>query len=362
MQNIFEKYSNKEILSIAKARKRAQESKSKFIGMKYFNLEDLRFSTPKYVADYRAKRLSCNRIVDLCCGIGSQSIAFSKTCKKVLAVEIDERKIKYAEINDKEKKIKFVHGDILSEKVSKQIAEFKPDIIFCDPERLESEPARIIHSIKPSIMKILDIYSKITKNISIELPPQINLEQLEDLKKFGEFEAEYLSFNNKLNRMTVYFNGLKKADISAADVSGARIEKRGSRAEISEKPLKFIYEVSSAVTKAGIENEFALLINAKILGREKNRFLLTSRALCKNKEAGAFSKAYKLVAVSNNFNNTINILKKFGFGRVVLKIRIKPEDYWKERSRYQKLLKGKKEATLFKLNKENCIICEKISL
>lgn len=356
-----EKYGG-ESLIIAKARKRAHESKSKFIDLVYFNLEDLRFSTPKRVADYRAKRLSCTRIADLCCGIGSQSIAFSKTCKEVLAVEIDKRKIEYARMNDKEKKVKFIQGDVLSENTKKEVNEFKPDIIFCDPERLKSESVRILGSIKPSLIKIFEFYSKVTKNIAIEIPPQMNLKQLEELKKFGEFEAEYLSFNNKLNRMTVYFNDLKKADISAADISGTRIEKADCKAELSKKPLKFIYEASGAVKKAKLENEFALLINAKILGGKKKMILLTSESLCKNKEAKAFSKVYRLIAVSNNFNNTINILRKFGFGKVVLKIRIKPEDYWKERGRYQKLLKGKKEATLFKLNEESCIICEKISL
>ncbi len=349
-----------ELLSIAKARKRASESKSKFLDLTYFNEEDLRFSTPKEVADYRAKKLKCNKIVDLCSGIGSQSISFSKNCKNVLAIELDEKKVKYAEMNDKNKKIKFVVGDVLSKEIIKEVKEFAPDIIFCDPERLEEEKERSLDSIKPSIKKLIEIYSKITPNICIEIPPQIELEKL---KEFGSFEAEYLSYNNKLNRLSLYFGSLKKCDVSVADVSGTRIEKTNNKAKIAVFPSRYLYEASSAITKAGLENELALSINAEILSKEKNRLLLTSNEASNIREAKVLSKIYKVLGFSDNFKEIIKILKINKIGKVILKKNIRPENYWQERKKYEKLLSGKKEACLFSVkckNKEIEIVGENL--
>jgi hypothetical protein len=42
----------------------------------------------------------------------------------------------------------------------------------------------------------------------------------------------------------------------------------------------------------------------------------------------------------------------------VLRAKLAPEDYWKERKKYENGLKGKKIVHLFLL--ENAIICEKI--
>ncbi|MEK6922092.1 MAG: methyltransferase, partial [Nanoarchaeota archaeon] len=49
--------------------------------------EQKRFASPAVVALYRAERLACDTIVDLCSGFGFQSFAFAKTCKQVIAVE-----------------------------------------------------------------------------------------------------------------------------------------------------------------------------------------------------------------------------------------------------------------------------------
>jgi NADH:ubiquinone oxidoreductase subunit C len=355
-----------ELLSIAKARKRARESKPKFIDAKYFNLEDLRFSTSKDVADYRAKRLSCNRIVDLCCGIGSQSLAFLTTCKNVLAIDIDKRKIAYAKMNDKSAGIKFICEDILSEEAINIVKNFQPEIIFCDPERLEAEEERNLESIKPDIRKIIEIYSRITPNLCIEIPPQINFSKLKELEEFGEFEAEYISFNNKLNRLNLCFGNLKKCEVSVVDVFGTRIEKniKAIKAKTANKLLNYLYEASTAIIKAGLENEFANKIRAEILDEDKTKLLLTSNEASKTKETKAFSKIYKILGFSDNFNGIIKILRDNKAGKVVLKKKISPENYWQERKKYEKCLFGKKEACLFSIksekNKEVEIVAEEL--
>jgi 16S rRNA G966 N2-methylase RsmD len=325
----------------------------KFIGnIKHFNQEDLRFATPVIVADYRAERLKCNKIIDLCSGIGIQAGAFAKTCGQVLGIEIDERKVKFSKENFKEmNNLQFVQGDVLDKKIIQKIQDFKPDIIFCDPERLAEEKERTLYSIKPDLKKLIEIYSKLCKNICIEMPPRINIEKLKDFI----CEKEYLSLNNKLNRLDIYFGSLKKSEVSVVDVeSKARIEKSDKTIKIKsiKSPLKYIFEISEAVIKAGLTSELAEKIGSFIL-INNNKILLTSNN-SKNNFYHNLCKNYEVMGICNNLNEVIRILKQKQFNKVVLKYSIEPKDYWKERNYIENQLKGigNHEANLFRINNQ----------
>src|SRR3989344_5289676 len=302
--------------------------KMKNIGkIKHFNEEDVRFATPKEVAEYRANRLKCSRIVDLCCGIGVQTGAFAKTCEQVLGIEIDERKVDNAKKNFPDENLKFIKGDVLDEKVIEKIKDFSPNIIFCDPERLAEEKERNLFSIKPD---------------------------LEKLKDFN-CEKEYLSINNKLNRLDIYFGELKKSEISVVDVfSEARIEKSKKliKTKSVKAPLKYIFEISEAIVKADLINEFAGKINALIL-EDKNKVFLTSDYF-EEDDLLSLCKPYKVIRICNNLNDIIRILKLKGFGKVILKYSIEPKNYWKERNMIENQLNKnmKKEADLFRINNQ----------
>jgi 16S rRNA G966 N2-methylase RsmD len=345
--------SKKELESIEKAKVRNQKDPYKYIGnLRYFNEEDLRFSTPEKVANLRAKRLKCKRIVDLCSGIGVQAFAFSKTCSEVLAVELDQRKVVYSKENFiRIKNIEFVHGDVLSDKVIQMVKEFKPDVIFCDPERLNEEKERDLKTIKPNLKKIVDIYSKICKNICLEVPPRIDLEKLKEL---GEFGVEYLSWNNRLNRLDLYFGDLKEGDVFVIDISGEILEKKKKiKLEFSDKPLDYIYEVSEGVLMAGLENEICEFVGGKLLLKEKNKLLITSEILKKN----SFSNCYKILGMFEDVDSCNKFLKEKEFGKVVLKYSIDPKEYWNERRDFESRLFGEKEAVVFKVRGKFLVCC-----
>src|SRR3989344_3817263 len=162
-------------------------SKHSKAGKLHYREEDMRWATHELAAEYRAQRLKCKVIVDIGCGIGFQSFAFAKTCKKVYGIEIDQEKIKLAEKNAQIlgwKNIEFIPGDALSEKVISQLQ--KVEIVFCDPERSPEERKRNVSTIKPSIPELLKKYGALTENIAIEFPPQI-------IEIPFDCEREYLS-------------------------------------------------------------------------------------------------------------------------------------------------------------------------
>lgn len=337
-----------EFLSIAKARLKSDSESGKFVGGKrYFNLDDLRFTTPKIVSDYRAQRLSCKKIVDLCSGIGIQSGSFAKTCKNVLGIEIDTRKVKYSSENFKDSEnLKFICGDVLNKEIIEKVREFEPDIIFCDPERLPQEKERNLESIKPNMKRLIEIYSKICPNLCIEIPPQINIDKLKEF----DCEKEYLSLNNKLNRLDLYFGELKESEVSVVDViSGDRIEKNDSikKPRKANKVFAYLYEVSPAIEKAGVENEFAKELGLLILKGSEGKLLMTSEEL--SEDFKGFYKSYQAFYITPNFNDINRILKKDGFGKVVLKYSINPKDYWRERNTLERGLRGDIECVVFNI-------------
>ncbi|MEM4336838.1 MAG: methyltransferase domain-containing protein [Candidatus Woesearchaeota archaeon] len=347
---IIEKFSTitliEELIDLALTRKRFKE---KGITKKlYLNSADFRFSTPKIVADYRADRLKCNIIADLGCGTGMQTFSFAKKCKKVYAVEIDKRKITYAKENAKIlgiKNIEFIQGDVLDRKIIKKIKD--AEIFFSDPSRLPSETERKIETIIPNPNILLKRYPE---RIAIEFPPQIKNINF-------DCEREYISIKGVLNRLTLYFNDLKKNDYSAVVLpSKTRIE--GDKKEeiiLGDKkglPLAFIYEIDQAVVKAGLVKK--LIERTKSIAYEKN--MLTSHFLIKNP---FFKNTFKVLEVCHtDFKSIIRALQKHNIGEVVIRYKIEPHLYWKTRKDYEKYLTGKKTAHLFIF--EKAIVAEKI--
>jgi predicted RNA methylase len=135
--------------------------------------ETIRFATPKEPALYRAQRLKCKTIAEIGAGIGGQTLAFAKTCKKVIAVEINPEDAKILKQNLLKLKITNVEvivGDALNQKIIDRIKSKKPEIIFCDTAR-KPEGERKIKDIEPNIKKLLEEYFPITKKIAIEIPP-----------------------------------------------------------------------------------------------------------------------------------------------------------------------------------------------
>lgn len=72
--------------------------------------------TPEKIAEHIARRCEGARlIIDGFCGVGGNAIQFTKSCNRVVAIDIDEKKIEMAKHNAQiygvENKIEFICGD-----------------------------------------------------------------------------------------------------------------------------------------------------------------------------------------------------------------------------------------------------------
>lgn len=335
--------------------------------------EEKRFATPEVVALYRAERLACKVLVDLCCGFGFHSFAFAQFCNHVIAVDIDEKKItqarKYAEKLGI-KNITFLCDDALSSKILVQIPS--TDIVFCDPERLTAETERSLATIAPNVHKVLELYRTITPAIAIELPPH-----LRDVVFDAEYE--YLSVDGALNRLTLYFGALKKAEKSVVLLPhGERIERKSGTivqdffSTLSSVGYDYLLEPNPAVAVAGLFVEalsyssHILKINGFVEDKQIIRITQGKKIffLSNEKILNPFFTTYRIIQrlpyseEKKTKENIVAALQKLSANKVILRYSLPPEQYWNERLFFEKQLTGNRTIYLFVFG--GALLCEKV--
>ncbi|UJR35782.1 hypothetical protein I4U23_028530 [Adineta vaga] len=171
--------------------------------------------TPEKIARHIAKRCRCDVIVDAFCGVGGNTIQFAFTCEKVIAIDIDPKKIEMAKQNARvygvEDRIEFIQGDFL------QLAPtLTADIVYLSPPWGGPSYGTVdLFDLEKNIelngYHIFEVAKKITSNIVYFLPRNVNVEQvisLMDEKTPMELEQNFL--NNRLKTITAYFGDLAK--------------------------------------------------------------------------------------------------------------------------------------------------------
>jgi SAM-dependent methyltransferase len=345
--------------------------------------EEKRFSTPEIVAMYRAEKLACRTIVDLCSGYGFQAFAFSQTCNHVIAVELDPKKVAQAEEYARIlgiKNITFICGDVLDQKVVLKIAQTDVDVVFCDPERLPAEKERTLATIGPDVKKLLELYNPMTEQIVIEFPPHI---RGLDLDAAFDAEFEYLAVDGVVNRLTLYFGALKVSGKSVVLLPHVeRIEvlkKKGEEhivsSRLSSAGYQYILEPSPAVLLADLSFEAlcydadAKKISAAIDGKEIMQTILGKKVFFFSKEkiVNPFFTTYHILQRTKDTPGNVEQQKKLagllraeGAEKVVLRYHVDPSQYWNERKKLEVGLNGHKTIHLFLF--DMAVLSEKCSL
>lgn len=170
--------------------------------------------TPEKIAAYTASRCKCDVIVDAFCGAGGNTIQFAKTCRKVIAIDIDPVKVKMAKHNASvygvADKIEFIVGNYI-DLADTLIA----DAVFLSPpwggpEYLKNDIYDIEEYLIPvPASKLMAISRRISSNICIYLPRNSNKSQLSVLAGPGnsvEVNQEFLG--PRLIAITAYYGNL----------------------------------------------------------------------------------------------------------------------------------------------------------
>lgn len=148
------------------------------------------------------------------CGAGGNSIQFAFTCRRVIAIDIDPKKIEMARNNAKvygvAHKIEFIVGDFFE-----LAPTLKADVLFLSPpwggpSYIDNNVYDLETMLQPApISKLLKFGRLISNNIAVFLPRNSNAWRLIDRRQPGNgVNLQKNIISKKLIAITAYFGNL----------------------------------------------------------------------------------------------------------------------------------------------------------
>ena len=164
-----------------KAWKHRHELFSRFDEGVQFDREGFEAAKSETVANFVAKHLPGNTVLDAFTGIGGSAIGFAREGKKVISVEIDAKRSKMAQHNAAiygvAKRINFIVGDTM--KLWKNLAF---DAAYLDPSwggvGYEKFKSLRFSSFEPNVMRLVRALLGSGKNVAVTLPLNFDLNEL----------------------------------------------------------------------------------------------------------------------------------------------------------------------------------------
>ncbi len=306
-----------------------------------------RLATHELVADYHARRLKTNKIVDLGCGVGIQLISFARYSRFALGVELDKDRVDMAKQNIEIAGVnnaQVINADIFSKEVKDKLGDF--DIAFSDPARPYSVDVRTLDSCKPDPRQVLKFYSDVGIDFAFDIPPQIRRERVDiEMKK----EFEYISLRGSLNRLTLYLGDLAEVDRSVVVLPGGHrlmFDSSLARDVQESKPKKYLYDVDGAVVASGLIPELQDITGTALVFKDSRRVVLTSD----NEVDSPFFRSRYLLLATGNLNDIIRAMKSENMGKAVLRFSVPPHKYYEKKHNIEKELKGNRTGFIFKFS------------
>ncbi len=241
----------------------------------YFTREALEQASGMAIARYRADRytrLGLAHIVDLCCGIGGDTLALAAIAR-VTAIDIDALRLAMARAN-----AQVLGLDAIIEFQEANLAHTLPppaDALFFDPAR-RSEGRRVftLAEYQPSV-RLVEQWQRQTELIGIKLAPGVSDEEIATL---GIGELEQISVNGELKEAVFWLGPLgqpgKRATVLRESVHDSLAVsslflpagEKPALAMLSE-PGAFFYEPDPAIIRSGLVGPLANQIGAAQIDR-----------------------------------------------------------------------------------------------
>ncbi len=313
------------------ARRRARRSR------KFDRPELMLFTRTSYeqasssaVARHRAARFGHRpRVVDLCCGIGSDTIALARDAREVTAVDVDPDAIACARHNVRafglEERVRFVRADALDADLA------GADAVYADPSRRSA--AGRVHSIDayaPPLRALLDRLHDIAgAALCVKVAPGIDAEHGDIRSAIGSvaLECEWVSEAGVCKEATLWCGALARADgarratIVNGDESSTLDGAAGLPAPLAV-PGAYVGEPDPAVIRAGLIGALCGVHGWSVMDR-RVAYLTASDTPAQS----PFARWYVVRDVMPfNVKRVRAHVRALGIGRLVVKTRAFPLD------------------------------------
>ena len=266
----------------------------------FFTTDGVEQATRASVAAHRAARFAqSERVLDLCCGVGGDLIALSRSGVAVHGVDLDPLTVEVARANAEVLGLTaatVTQGDVQEVDLAGWPAA------FCDPGR-RGGGRRVFNprAYSPPFEFLLRLAAEVPA-VGAKVAPGIP----HDLVPAGA-EAEWVSDGGDVKEAALWFGPLSTVERRATLLpSGATVVSRGAVAETG--PVgNWLYEPDGAVIRAGLVAEVAADIGARLI--DPTIAYLTADSL-----------------VTSEFTSAYEIVETFGFSLKRLRAALRDRD------------------------------------
>lgn len=287
----------------------------------YFTREALEQASAEIVARYRARRFhGYERVVDLGCGIGGDTLALATEANAVTAVDHDAVRLAMARANAEAYgiagRVTFEQGDV------RERGPGGAPAAWLDPARRTATGKRVytVKAYEPPLSIVRGWLAE-TPALGVKISPGVALSQIAVLEP--EAEIEFISVAGDLREAVLWFGPLRTAARRATLLPGNHIlTGEGDNAPVAPAPPgRFLLEPDPAVYRAGLLTPLATGLQAWTVD-ETIAYLSTDTA-----PASQFVRAW-LVEETLPFSikGVRRWLRDRRVGRVVVKKRGSPLD------------------------------------
>ena len=297
------------VLTTLRLRRRAVTKFPRYAGDMLFTEAGLQQASHPQARRYRAGLVESGHVLDVCCGIGGDSLALASAGKAVLGLDIDPVRIAIARHNATATGLRVVFE-------AADAAEPLPPgygCIFFDPGRRDRQGKRIRHveSYQPRL-SLARAWK--AEEIIVKLSPAVDLRQLD---AYGG-QVEFISVKGKLVEALLWLQRPSSPPrATLLSDGGAYHLRRGAPASIEiTSPQTWLFEPDPAVLRAGLVQDLAQAIGAAMIDESIAYLTMDARA------ETAWGRSWKILDwMPFQLKRLRRYLMQRGVGRVTVKKR-----------------------------------------
>lgn len=322
----------REAITLCRLRERGAAKFSRAADM-WFDETGLEQASSETVARYRARRFEgCDRVADLCCGIGGDALGLSSAAGEVIAVDRNPARAAAVRWNACAHE---VGGRVRA--VVADLESWVPDTgaAFFDPDRRPEGRRRYAYADYRPALPLDDLNRRFSK-LGVKVAPGIPEEDLPD-----DCEVEFISERGACKEAVLWFGGLRSQAGRRATLlpAGSSLVREPGPLPDVAPPGAWLYEPDNAVVRAHLVAELARDLDAWLLAPQVAYLSSDSWV------ATPFAAAFEVVDVFRfGLKRLQGYLRERSVGRITVKKRRFPLDADELIAKLR--LVGENEATL----------------
>jgi SAM-dependent methyltransferase len=248
-------------LKLAQLREKARGKFGAAAARMFFTEAALQQASDPLVRAYRASRVEATHVADLCCGVGSDALAFAAVGQAVTGYDRDPLRVRLASLNAAALGLSSARFEIAD--VTDQAFQPQAEMIFFDPARRDPRGNRIydVTRYQPPLATI-DHYAAPLR--AVKLSPGVDLAQLEDYAG----HVEFISVAGELKEALLWLDGTTVAPSATLLVDEAVHHWRPPPTMLAapvDVPRRWLVEPDPALIRAGLVQAVAAAYDGALL-------------------------------------------------------------------------------------------------